>query len=227
MSSQRLARLILAALVVGGLAWAVMLFYNMTHLHVAKASPRNKSTIASSTTEIDFKMSRAIKAASVTDSYQDSDSVVDSIEVVGDNLIVVRLRPLDTDEDYHFEILDIESLDGKRLAKIDYRFKTKFVPFDKLSKDQQAKQIAATDRNIEQTTDPILAVVPRATLTYSIETVYDDFGKLTLEIRTFLTPDEATGNSPGKYRRLYRNEALDYIKSKGFKPSNYHIRYVD
>lgn len=73
--------------------------------------------------------------------------------------------------------------------------------------------------------DPIVTLLPYSTLSYEIRLIDTGKDKPTLAIKLFVSEaDRNTGEAAAVNK--YKQEALYWIMSKGFKPDNYEITYT-
>lgn len=91
------------------------------------------------------------------------------------------------------------------------------------------KIIAERDREINDNIinkDPIFNILPYSTLNYTIRFAsVDEKDKITLNITISISNVEYK-EDPEKYVNLYKNSAIDYLKSRGFNPDNYSFNYI-
>lgn len=75
-----------------------------------------------------------------------------------------------------------------------------------------------------ETFDPIFDIVPYATLNYQIDASKGADNTTALTIELYLT--EADKDNKESVVATYKNEALMWLRSKGFDPSDYKITYL-
>lgn len=73
--------------------------------------------------------------------------------------------------------------------------------------------------------DPIVTSLPYSTLSYEIRFIETGKDKPTLAIQLFISEADRSTNETAAVNQ-YKQEALDWLKSRGFSPDNYEITYT-
>lgn len=194
-----------------------------------KSTSPQLSEVATSSSDIDFTFSQPVK--SVEEVYINSSPIYNfSI-----NEKVVKVPLLDIglvkNKVYSIELKGINStwFSGV-IEKLNYTFTPKYIDFNKLSVDEQRRQIEHS--NSGQINDPFLNnVFPIIAKDYQIEVVNTGDGETFYLNITFLAevPDYDKGGVskqiPNDLAERYKNEVFDIIRKNKGIPENYIIFY--
>ena len=208
-----------------GILVAGFVVWRLSQFRLVGATPGTKGIVSTSTEVFRLTFNHELENKDYTEQLSgDSAELIRSIEV-DKNLIYIHLaKTLSEDKSYSFEINNITSIKKELIDVVKFNFKAKYIPYNKLSKDQQNLNLMFTDRG--NTEDPILSILPHDTLNYELDAVHsaDDYGQYQFSIKLTIILSEADVRiNRSAAISQYKAEAYDYIKKKGFKPGDYLI----
>lgn len=202
--------------------------YNYFFFYAKSASPRNHTTVASSVSQAVITFNKDLDPTQ--DIYKDiviepQTRVYDNI-AIDKNKLIINYNSLNIDTNYSVTFKQIKANNGKVINNFTYALKTKYVPYNRLSEQQQQKTMEGVDKG--NADDPILSVIPYSTLDYQITPTYRtrDNGSAYLVVKIALRLTNADRNNQAAAAEVYKKQALDYLRSKGINPDSYTIEYT-
>jgi len=215
--------------------------YDMLTFRLKSTSPKNNTEVSSELPRVEFTFNKKLKddklidrIVLLVDGENPSRQIRESMTVQG-NKVIIELTNLDIDTEYEFTITDITAENGKKIAKATLKFRTKYVPFDRLSKaDQEAAINEVEDPDTEQ--DPMYALTPYSTQDYKIE--YNELsvneenpGGVTPGDQRIITIHIVLSNADyrsdvNKVIRQRKQQALNYLAGQGINVKDYTVQYT-
>lgn len=232
--------IILATIFVIGciIAWFA---YDALTFRLKSTTPQNGSEVSSELPRVEFSFNKKLKDDKLTDRIvllvdgENPSRLIRESMTVQDNKVIIELTNLDIDTEYEFTITDISAENGKKIDKVTLKFRTKFVPFDRLSKDdQQAAINEVEDPDTEQ--DPMYALTPYSTQDYSI--AYNELmvneenpGGVTPGDQRIITIHIVLSNADyrsdvNKIIKARKQQALNYLAGQGINVKDYTVQYT-
>lgn len=212
--------IILAALATAGLVG--YLLYNQLSFFIVSTFPKdNASTSASQV--IQFKFNKDLDSASAQ-GFTLSPQVGGKITVSGRILAFTPDDPLKLNTDYMATLKSPRSSSGAVTKDVVIHFNTTYIPDSQLDPLSQRNAKSRTDK-IEDS-NPLLQSLPQENLDYKISYSVNSDQSVTYTITLY-----ATQNRPDQFDRYmaqlkqYKQEALDFIRSKGEDPTKLTIQY--
>lgn len=206
---------VIAAIVIG------ILYVLSLPFHLVNTTPSTAS-IATYTPTLDLNFNRELDNAKTATPVADQ-NIIRSSSVSGKTL-TINLTSLAENKTYTITIAVVQAKDGSQIRNISLKFKPKYVPADKLPKSQQQTLLNNQDKNGPQP-DPIYGLVPYSTLDFTLQAFPTADGK-GIEVDANLLPSAADLSNEDQAIAQYKQEVVDYIKSKGLDPSKYTINYT-
>ncbi len=220
MKKRRIMLLIITGLVVVASCIISLFVYQSALLHVIEAEPSDGGTLnVGSSIFIEF--SEAVKDSATVSS---SPEFGFAKKIDGTRLIITPIPNLIKNRSYTLTISGVHALNDSAMSGgLDYKlhFTTGIVPFDKLPPSQYKEQTSTIDSQYKKS--PILSVLPIVQLDFSI--VSDSVGdKLYVVVTPTVSPTGKTEQEYTAQYSTYYNEAVAYLKDKGYEKSdNYTI----
>lgn len=207
---------------------ATISLYRSQQFRLTSIAPGINKTIPTSTNGFKLIFNKPLlEKQDILKTNPGIDAYVKSIDIK-DNSLVLRNVSLKKDVSYDFKI-KVQSKDGK-ITSVRMKFKTKYVPYNQISKDDK-KLIEELASSVITKETPLLKKLPHSTLEYRIyslsgeQTESGSLGiKPTIMIEVVLSGSDVKINR-GKAIEKYKQNALDYIKSIGDSPESYDIQY--
>lgn len=229
---------------VGGLLLLVLvvigfiIYRGKTTLILESVTPANRSE-ASVTTNIEYTFNHPLDPK-ITDNFSIKPYVPGRVIVDDTRLIFEPSKNLDIDTRYKAVLKNPRSKNGLESESIETNFTAVYIPFNEIPKKQQKQEIQQSE-NLQETY-PIVAHLPHETLEYKIDYVVPNYAAPETEGNQEITSEDiqplkleielyAIRNRPEQYDeykkqlRRYKDKALQYIRSLGFNPKDYDIRY--
>lgn len=213
----------ISILVVAGIV-AYLVIQNL-HFRLVSTNPRT-SAVSNISPFLKLNFNRTLDAKNID--IQTDRSFMQSVSTNG-KTITINLKTLDIGKLYTVRLNKVRSTDGKVLTNVTVRFVAKDIAFKDLPKDQQQAILNNQDKAPKASSDPILSVLPYATLSYKITGLVrassaSNLSGLYVHVDVYLSDAEVAGDVQTAIN-TYENEAIDYIRSKGFDPAKYAIEY--
>lgn len=223
----RKAKLILvaiAAFVVLFLAWGV---HETVKFKIVALSP--KKTLPTSTNEITIKFNKELKnIGEQPENYIKIDPATSYTTILKEKTLTIKLlEPGKDGTTMKIDLNDITEMGGDTLSS-SIMYDVKYIPFNKLSKEEQARQTAATKNPAES--NPLLKKLPHDEISFRIDYVPDSttFGtantwqeekdNYVVTIATFARKDGVTPEVYAEKSKALRTQAIDWIKKQGVNP---------
>jgi len=156
------------------------------------------------------------------------DNVVATTKVSG-TALTIYLQTLSANHTYTITIKSIRSTSGKVLTNIPLTFKVAYVASSDNLSDAEKQAISnKQDQKPASLADPILNYLPYSTLTFMLTAVQTGSTQgqsaLVIEAQILIPP-----NTPADQEAIdipkFKQQAIDYLKSKGIDPTKYNIDY--
>lgn len=200
------------------LLWANVAF------RVAYVSPSPKQ-FPTSMPYIDIILNHPLQDRDVSSSISVSEGVKKSVQLQDPKTIRVNLQNIGTDKSYTLLIQNLRDTGNKVINKT-IIIHSKYVPFDKLTKSQQAAVSKNQDAD-QAASDPVLSKLPHSSLNYTLTAGYQTTNgqqKLTIKAQILLTASDVRSNEQAAIDQ-YKQDALGYLKSVGIDTTKYDIQY--
>jgi hypothetical protein len=199
-------------------------------LYLVSSSPKNNG-IVGSVDSLTFTFNRDLDDLTVKQ-FKLEPSVDGRVELKGKTLVFHPTSSYKFGDTYTALIENPRSRDGHATRDVRIRFKVGFV--EKPTKEQNQQALERTDSLQRQY--PLLAHIPHETLNYKIDYRFqaleeDREGIESEQVLVIRIELYAVLNRPDQresYRadlKKYKEEALEYIRSKGEDPAKYRIEY--
>ncbi len=225
MNKKNITLAIIAAVLAAGVLISLTIIQN-ARFRLVGSTPRLGSSLSTSTSTIKLDFNRDIdNSQEYTDSLTGDLALIKSISV-DKKSIYLKLVTLKENQHYSLALNNIRSADGKVITKLPVEFTAKYVAFNKLPVSQRQLETTQTDKN--NTEDPILAILPHQGESFYLSGSYsaNDAGEpiFILDAQLFLKRADL-GAKHDSAISGYKKTVHDFIKSKGFDPDKYLIRY--
>lgn len=236
---RRYRKLIILTVILVVVIVASWLVYDSLVFRLKGTTPKNGSTPPASLQQVEFVFNKKIKDDGVIDRIvllvngENPIDIVRGDSRIEDNKIIIEIIRLNQDVQYEFTVTDITAENGKKIDKVALTFSPTYVPFNELSKEQQAASIADVEDPV--TEDPMFAIAPYRTIDYSIDyieleqTEENPDGEparppKNIQIHVFMS--NADYSDEKKVVSERRQQAINYLRSKGIDTDNYTITYT-
>lgn len=216
--------LIIVVLLVGPLIGFQI--YQAKRFHLVRSIPDRTGAVSTAANIFELQFNRELKSGvNYATRLNDPGKIVKQISIK-QKVMLLYVVHLNRDQRYSLSINNIEAADGSKIPSVDFSFTARFVPADKLPKEQLKQLQQQTDRgNID---DPILARLPYGGLHFSISSSFtansNSAGGLVLDARLLLDKSDLSEKSAAIAK--YKQQVIDYIKSLGLDPNKYTINYI-
>lgn len=203
-----------------------LLYYRFFVFQLLSVDPPSGSTIASQARLVTFSFNKSLDTIDRERQVIVSDDAIISSFRTDESSILIQLKDLEISKQYKITLLNIRAEDGSEVEKIDYSFDYKYIPYNKLSKKEQQRQITATDRgNIDS---PVIHALPVTTdryyISYKLLEKPDAKGKQEKIIIALLLTNQDLDNI-AKIKE-YKKAALEFLKQNGINVSDYSVEYA-
>lgn len=201
------------ALIIFGLGLLTLFIYN-NNFRVVSTSPENNSTIPSLYYSATINFSEKLKKVNNISSLftTKNPEIVNSYEQK-DSSLIINFKSLGINQEYRFDINNVESESGKKIKLYTYTFKTKYVKYNQLPASTQKTSIDQTDayeKTYPITNNLPLDISPEYKIEFGSSVKYpNDPSKIALYI---------SSNS-----NKNTHAALQAIYLFGYDPSDYEI----
>lgn len=226
--NSRQKRIIILVVVVVVLFLGFGLVRNM-RFRVLSTTPKLKGAVATDLKTFVIVFNRELAPnVDYKQKLTDPENHVKEIEAEAKRLVLYTNSAQD-EKNYKFELNDITAADGSVIRSIQFNYTAKYIPFEKLPKDQQQ---LIEEQNLRPRADnPILNYLPHGGLHFNLDAVFSEvneesgeLGAVTLVAQLYLSNSDVKINREAAIEK-YKKEVLDYIVSIGFDPNNFAIRY--
>ncbi len=225
-SSIRQQRLLI---VIGGFLIIILLIgyiISTSKFRVVAITPGDRGKIATSSTTIKMVFNKQLKEdINYLERLNDPEELVSYFKIEGSTLYLY-LDELFAGRQYAFSVNSIEAVNGEIINEHSFNFEAKYIPYHQLPSDQKILQLEETDK--DNTEDPIAKHLPESSLHYTITGAYeaseDGNAIYVLNIKIILNNADL-GPHKDTTIEQYKSDALTHIRSLGFNPDNYLIRY--
>lgn len=217
---------------------AFIVYREKTTLILKSVVPANRSE-ASVTTRIEYTFNHPLDP-DISENFSITPYVPGRIIIKDDRLIFEPSQNLDIDTEYEAVLENPRSKNGLRSESVKTEFTAVYIPFNEVPEAQREQEVQQSE-NLQETY-PIVSHLPHETLEYKIdytvpnyaapeteegqEIADDSVQPLELEIELYAIRNRPEQHDRYKKQlRRYRDKALEYIRSLGFDPNDYDIRY--
>jgi len=215
----------------GLIAWSI--YYQTAVFHIQSITPET-SDFPATTRLITITFNKKLDPKTDTSNmvFDPSHTYTFSVQ---ENVLRIQLdRPLTEGETFQLSLMELASADGDTISK-PLNFTVKYVEFSKLDKEEQTRQINASDSF--ESSYKLVDELPIETLQYSIANRFPDAGdprmpiiiSMNFNIRTSSDSGAPTQADLAEYTALvrqYRTEAINKVKSlKGYDPTQYRFEF--
>lgn len=212
--------------VVGLLAWQI---YLSLTFRLTKTIPKPKGTVSTALQTFVVEFNKELDpGVDYLASIADGQKHVAKIKIDGKSLEVRTNSAIDGKR-YNFTIKNIKSKSGSVIPQINFDYTARYIPFDRLPKDQQRLVERQEDQLSED--NPILSRLPYGDLHFRLSAEFEEheeestkIGELRLKAEILLSASDVRSDRDAAIA-IYKQEVLDYIKSLGFDPASYKIDY--
>jgi len=224
--NRRLIMLGIVGVVVIGLLWAGGWYLANRKFKLIQTTPNLQGDVPSSSGTIKLEFNKKIDTSvEYTDNLAADMDAVQGIDIEDKSVLIHLKSPLDIERTYHIVVRDIKSTSGQTYT-IDFVFRPKYVPFNKLSKADQEFQTSQTDRNNSE--DPLAVFLPYQGSDFYLAGEYgvndEELPIFIVNAQLFLRSKDLGPNRSAAINRITKS-INDFIASKGFDPAKYNIRY--
>lgn len=219
-------RLLIIGVILVVLAVIAFIFISNRDFRLVSTNPKLGGSIPTSTPEIILNFNRELRPDQELHNNISGDVGPVSNLVIDGQTILISLTSLEIDTNYHITLSNIESTEDEKIEKIDLIFSAVYVPYEDLSNEQKATQLANTDRDNKE--DPIMEVLPHEGEGYYLEgkhtTGDDGVDDFILEAQIFLKRWELNNRQAAIDE--YQRQVVEYITNRGFSIDDYFVDYV-
>jgi len=204
---------------------AALVSYRFFVFQIISTTPKNGGEAnSSSQTLVVIETNKDLEQNNESLQVLASDDIVNGYKIEK-NKLLIQLRNMSINKSYELYIKNIKASDQSKINSYTLKFKNTYQNFNTLSKEEQDKQIADTDKgNID---DPVVKYLPITTDAYYISYVLydkpDEKGKYQKIVIALLISNPDLENT--QMIQDYKKQALDYLKSKGINPNEYVLEY--
>lgn len=221
----------------------VLIFFQYLQFRIVKSTP-DTNNYPSTLGLLVLEFNEKLDAQAIKDAYnKDAASVVkfsfDSpayIEVY-DKTLKITIQETAKQGSYTLSLNNIKSEDGSILKK-EIPFIVKNIPYESMGEETQKlfDEYSSEGETLPQ--DPIVQVLPYQTDKYKISYVFPEEdvevpATITITMKFFEPGDNALPATPAQRQaylndlRIYRTEALEYLKAKGIDINQYVMNYTE
>lgn len=217
--------LIIIVAIVAGLLLAGYILLSM-RFRLVSSVPNRTGVVATSTAAFKLTFNRELEKKDYlnTEETQNNTTPIQRIDIE-DNTMLVFVESLTEGQEYTFAIANITSTKNERLDGITFDFVAKYIPYDELSKEQQALQMAVMDSSSVE--DPIIGILPHDTLDYQMnvrhETDHVGDYQLVVDLQILLSQADLNIDRQAAIN-TYKEAAFEYIRQNGLNPDDYLIK---
>jgi len=203
-----------------------LLYFRFFVFQVLSIDPPTGSTISSSSRLVTFSYNKNLDSIDREKQIIASDDrIISSVRTDG-AMVLLQLKDLEIDKVYKITLLNIRAEDGSEIKSTEYTFDYKYVPYNKLSKKEQQRQITQTDKG--NISSPVIKALPVTTsqfyISYKLLAQPDSKGKQEkIIIALLLTNQELTDKAKVI---AYKKAAIEYLLSKGVDVKDYSVEYA-
>ncbi len=202
------------------------LYYRFMVFQLLSTDPPSGSTIVSASRLITLSYNKELDDVDKEKQLITSDKdIISSFRVEGSS-ILIQLSNLEVGKAYTLTLINIRALDGSEISNYVYKFDYQYVPYGKLDKKEQQRQINTTDRgNLES---PVIKALPITTaqyyISYKLLEQPDAKGKQEKIIIALLLTNQDLEDKAKIIR--YKKAALEFLRANNIDVDDYTVEYA-